>query len=74
MSSQEILFKFTDFILDYKDERDSKILNMSLLNNVINVLKDLIGFILGCDYSKIISSGNSPNSLKQRAFDELGMV
>lgn len=58
MSSQEILFKFTDFILDYKNERDSKILNMSLLNNVINVLKDLIGFILGCDYSKIISSGS----------------
>lgn len=47
---------------------------MSLLNNVINVLKDLIGFILGCDYNKIISSGNSPNALKQRAFDELGMV
>lgn len=31
---------------------------MSLLNTVINVLKDLIGFILGCDYSKIISSGS----------------
>lgn len=61
MSSQEILFKFTDFILDYKNERDSKILNMSLLNNVINVLKDLIGFILGCDYSKIISSGSKPS-------------
>ncbi len=65
MSSQEILFKFTDFILDYKNERDSKILNMSLLNNVINVLKDLIGFILGCDYSKIISSG-SKSSLMHR--------
>jgi hypothetical protein len=31
---------------------------MSLLNNVINVIKDLIGFIFGCDYNKIISSGS----------------
>lgn len=59
MSSQEVIYKFTDFISDYTDERDSKILNMSLLNNVINVIKDLIGFILGCDYSKIISSGSN---------------
>jgi hypothetical protein len=59
MSSQEILFKFTDFIADYQDQRDSKILNMSLLNNIINVIKDLIGFIFGCDYSKIISSGST---------------
>ena len=59
MSSQEVIYKFTDFISDYKEERDRKVLNMSLLNNVINVVKDLIGFILGCDYSKIISSGSN---------------
>lgn len=59
MSSQEILYKFTDFISDYKDSRDSSILNMSLLNNIINVIKDLIGFIFGCDYSKIVTSGSN---------------
>lgn len=44
---------------------------MSLLNNVINVLKDLIGFILGCDYSKIISSGSKSSLMhRQSEFSE----
>lgn len=58
MSSQQILYKFTDFISDYRDVRDTNVLNMSLLNNVINVIKDLIGFIFGCEYSKIVTSGS----------------
>jgi hypothetical protein len=28
-------------------------MNVAVLNNVINVLKDLIGFIYDCDYSMI---------------------
>lgn len=60
MSSQEVLFKFTGYIAEYSPQEKSiaNILNMSLLNNVINVIKDLIGFIFGCDYNKIISSGS----------------
>jgi hypothetical protein len=47
---------------------------VAVLNNVINVLKDLIGFIYDCDYSMIAESGNNPNQKKQRIFDELGMI
>ena len=59
MSSQEIIHKFTNFLYYYENnDRDNKTLNMSLLNTVINVIKDLIGFIYGCDYNKIFSSGS----------------
>ncbi len=34
-------------------------LNVFLLNNVINVLKSLIGFIYECEYSKIAESGST---------------
>lgn len=47
---------------------------MTILNTVINVIKSLIGFIYDCDYTKIVSSGNSPIALRQRVFDEIGMV
>jgi hypothetical protein len=68
ISSQEILHKFIIFISIGKiDGRQTT--TMNLLNNVMNVMKDLIGFIFNCDYNTIISSGNRPNSLKQRAFD-----
>ena len=36
-----------------------KILDVFLLNTVINVLKELIGFIYECDYNKIASSGSN---------------
>lgn len=58
---------------ELKQELEEDI-NVQVLNNVINVLKDLIGFIFDCDYAIIAESGNSPNSKKQRIFDQLGMI
>jgi hypothetical protein len=59
LSSQEILSKFTRLIGEYMtlDELLEQ-LNVFLLNNVINVLKNLIGFIYECDYNKIAESGS----------------
>lgn len=63
MSSQELIHKFTAFLIKFnpQNERDNKTLNMTLLNNIINVIKDLIGFIYNCDYHKIVSSGSTPH-------------
>jgi hypothetical protein len=54
LSSQEILSKFTRLIGEYVTlEELLDQLNVFLLNNVISVLKNLIGFIYDCEYSKI---------------------
>ena len=65
MSSQEIIYKFLCFIGNLDMRRSSteyrKTLSVSLMNNVINVFRELIGFIYGCEYSKIASSGSKQN-------------
>ena len=63
-SSQEILYKFICLIGMLKNNNEEnvnefKILDVFLLNTVINVLKELIGFIYECDYNKIASSGSN---------------
>lgn len=61
LSSQEIISKFTKLIEDYSTlDELLKELNVFLLNSVIGVLKNLIGFIYDCDYAKIAESGSTP--------------
>lgn len=65
LSSQEVLFKFCSMLNEYSSlEELLEELSVFLLNNVINVLKSLVGFIYDTDYSKIAESG-STTSLKQ---------
>lgn len=60
LSSQEILSKFTQLIEDYSSlDELVKDLKVPLLNNVINVLKNLIGFIYDCEYNRIAESGSN---------------
>lgn len=49
-------------------------LNFTLLNDVTNTLKYLIGFIYNCPYDKIKVLGNNPVAQRQKLFGELGMV
>ena len=59
LSSQEILSKFSRLIGEYLTlDELLEHLNVFLLNNVISVLKSLIGFIYDCEYSKIAESGS----------------
>lgn len=59
LSSQEIIFKFSCMLYEYETLHDLlQELTVFLLNNVINVLKSLIGFIYDTDYNKIAESGS----------------
>ena len=61
LSSQELVSKFIGLLTDYEKIEDLlKELSVFLLNNVINVLKNLIGFIYDTDYNKIAESGSTP--------------
>jgi hypothetical protein len=54
LSSQELIFKFIGLLNEYETIDDLlRELSVFLLNNVINVLKSLIGFIYDTDYNKI---------------------
>lgn len=75
MSSQELLCKLTSFLDNFTDINDFlKDFSVFFLNNIINVMRSLIGFVYNCQYHKIAESGNSPVIKRQRAFDQLGMI
>ena len=60
LSSQELINKFIGLLTDYEIIDDLlRELSVFLLNNVINVLKNLIGFIYDTDYNKIAESGST---------------
>jgi hypothetical protein len=66
LSSQEILSKFSRLMGEYVTlEELLEQLNVFLLNNVISVLKNLIGFIYDCEYSKIAESGSTSPPIRR---------
>jgi hypothetical protein len=74
LSSQELINQFTTFMTVRNEGYIQKTLNFTLLNDVTNTMKSLVGFIYNCDYDQIKVLGSNPVTQRQKILGDLGMV
>lgn len=68
LSSQELLNKFTNFMAVPDESYILEYINFTLLNDITNLLKHLIGFIYNCNYDQIKVLGSTPVAQRQKIF------